>query len=104
MNSRHDLTGRLIGKLTVLERAERPTTVKRGAVYWLCKCTCGRNKVVSADYLRRCKIEPSCGCVAREHLRLGASRLIIDLVGRRFGRLIVEKIDTKRSQRGARWW
>lgn len=42
------LTGRVFGKLTVLERS----TDKNGQPAWLCKCTCGNEGVVAGGRLR----------------------------------------------------
>jgi len=52
-----DLTGQRFGKLTVLAPAENID--KRTA--WLCRCECGRERVVKTYYLRSGKVT-SCGC------------------------------------------
>ena len=40
-----DMNGQKIGKLTVIKRDENPPDKKR--IYWLCKCDCGNNNLVS---------------------------------------------------------
>jgi len=49
-----DLTGQKFGRWTVLNRFKDisiPLSLKNG--YWLCKCECGREKVVTGNHLRR---------------------------------------------------
>jgi hypothetical protein len=58
-----NLTGRRIGKLTVLRRS--PRREKRGGgTFWICMCDCGKETHVRAYWLnsRRTK---SCGCYRR---------------------------------------
>ena len=57
-----DLTGKSFGRLTVVSRAEN---TKAGQAKWLCKCDCGRTKVVSGYHLRGGHIA-SCGCYQKE--------------------------------------
>lgn len=52
-----DLTGKVYGKLTVVDRAEN----KSRAPMWNCKCSCGKTKVVNGGSLRR-GYTKSCGC------------------------------------------
>lgn len=66
-----DLTGKRFGKLTVLEHC--------GSIFWKCKCDCGNIKIIRGQSLREGKTI-SCGCKKRK-----------DLVGKRFGRLVVIK-------------
>lgn len=40
-----DLTGKKYGKLTVIKFIERKDT----SYYWLCKCECGNEKIVTAS-------------------------------------------------------
>jgi hypothetical protein len=59
-----DLTGRRFGRLTVLGQSKN-----RGRrVTWLCQCTCGRRKLLVADYLT-CGKARSCGCMRDEMTR-----------------------------------
>jgi len=55
MSHVNDLAGRLLGRLTVLSRAES----RGGRALWLCRCACGVEKLVSAATLRKAR---SCGC------------------------------------------
>lgn len=70
-----DLTGQRFGKLVVIKAA---TKRKNKRVIWECYCDCSQTCFVSASNLRRKDGTRSCGCAR-----------VIDLVGRRFGRLVV---------------
>ena len=59
MPKKIDLTGQRFGRLLVIREAGR----KNGKVAWLCKCDCGREKVVCGSSLTRRKNPTvSCGC------------------------------------------
>lgn len=55
-----DLTGKVYGKLTVIQKEK---TLNRRA-RWLCKCECGNTKIIYADCLR--KGVKSCGCLRKK--------------------------------------
>ena len=55
-----DLTGNKYGKLTVIERVEDYVS---GGTQWLCKCKCGRMKVIRGSSLKGGRTT-SCGCGA----------------------------------------
>lgn len=80
-----DLTGRHFGRLVVIGRADNGTG---GETRWVCQCNCRENVTVEVfgKNLRRGHTT-SCGCYARES---GSTRNTMDLVGSRFGRLVVE--------------
>lgn len=82
---------------TVLEigifKTERRT---RKTERWLCQCDCGTIRELNAAYVMRGDSQ-SCGCFAAEL----ASRHILDLKGRRFGKLIV--IEESHRGRGVHW-
>lgn len=82
MGIKINLTGKIFGKLTVLEECEERTP--QGSVQWKCQCECGNIVIVSGDNLRRNHTK-SCGCIQKEN---GHKRLI-DLTGQRFGYLEV---------------
>ena len=56
-----DITGERYGRLTVIKKAH----IDKPKSWWVCKCDCGNEKIVSADSLRRGAIV-SCGCYHRE--------------------------------------
>lgn len=58
-----DLTGQKFNMLLFLEY--RFTT--KGKSYWLCRCDCGTECVLSCDTVKRGKTK-SCGCLKRENL------------------------------------
>lgn len=76
-----DLTGRRIGRLVVVRRA----VAKKGRTFWLCQCDCGNTKEIAAQSLRS-EGTQSCGCLQRE---MTSQKTMIDLTGKRFGRLTV---------------
>lgn len=58
-----DLTGKTFNRLTVIKRAE----VEKKEVYYLCKCTCGNEKIIRGKDLKYNKIK-SCGCLNKEKI------------------------------------
>lgn len=87
-----DLTGQRFGRLTVIERAEND---KRNRAKWLCKCDCGQTTtVLSNSLMSSCTV--SCGCYGKER-RVEGRKLskrdkkttAADLIGQKFGRLLV---------------
>lgn len=82
MGRKIDLTGKIFGKLTVIE--EYPQRTPQGSVQWKCQCECGNTTIVSGDNLRR-NHTLSCGCLQKE----SAQNRVIDLTGQRFGKLVV---------------
>jgi hypothetical protein len=79
-----DLVDHKFGKLTVIKLDH--VDVKKGA-FWECLCDCGKTKIVSAHQLKSGSTS-SCGCLRRVD-RKG------NLVGLRFGRLVVISLDYK---------
>lgn len=90
-----DLTGQRFGRLTVVFRAEN----KGGKTRWHCKCDCGKEKDVLAINLVR-GLTQSCGCLHKEEL---SQRKLIDLTGRKFGRLTVLKRADNSKSNGTKW-
>ena len=76
MNTLIDLTNQRFGKLTVREKLP---PLSDGRTRWLCDCDCGNSCVVNSYALRK-KNQQSCGCAK-----------IKDIIGQRFGHLIVLK-------------
>lgn len=92
--AKRDLTGQKFGRLTVLyELPER----KNGKIQWRCRCDCGNEKDVLSTSLTSGHTQ-SCGCLQKEKTS-AANKRNIDLVGHRFGRLVV----LSRSVTSAKW-
>jgi hypothetical protein len=60
-----DLTGRRFGRLLVVRLATPEERANRKDVYWLCKCDCGNEKIISGHSLKRGLIL-SCSCLQKE--------------------------------------
>ena len=58
-----DLTGMVFGRLTVVSFHHRD---ENGANFWLCKCSCGNEKVIRQSSLVSCYNTKSCGCLRKE--------------------------------------
>lgn len=58
MSKAIDLIGQRFGKLTVIERSENSCG---GKTRWVCRCDCGKEKVILGDSLRKGRTS-SCGC------------------------------------------
>lgn len=72
------LTNQRFGDLLVLDQA--PKIEKDHHIAWLCKCDCGNTIVVRGFQLTSGK-KTHCGCQTKSN--------IIDIIGKRFGRLTV---------------
>lgn len=68
-----DILGKRYGKLTVIKFVE----TKNRQSYWLCKCDCGNEKILTKNALARTR---SCGCLKHK---------INDLTGKKFNHLTV---------------
>lgn len=82
---KYDLTGKQIGRWTVLYKTNE--TTKNGTSLWHCKCSCGNEKDVDG-YTLRSGQSKSCGCLQREQIAALGRQSRIDLTGRRFGKLV----------------
>ena len=93
-----DLTGKIFGRLTVIEQAESSVT-PNGCIrtMWRCKCECGNEVIRSSQNLRNAK-EGSCGCAKREQM---SELKLENLIGQRFGRLVV--VSRASSDRYTKW-
>jgi hypothetical protein len=89
-----DLTGQQFGRLVAIENVEKPEHLKSKGIYWRCKCSCGNEKIVSADNLKSGHTQ-SCGCISQEKLD--------DLTGKKFGRLTVLKRAKNDDSGNTRW-
>lgn len=90
-----DLRGQKFGRLTVVDRVEKPEGLKGRNSYWLCKCECGAKKVVVGRDLTS-QHSRSCGCLQVEL----ASK---DLTGRVFGHLKAVRVTDRRSASSRIW-
>lgn len=88
-----DLTGKVFGSLTVLERA--PNIGKRSA--WRCRCECGNETIVLTNNLRR-GLTKSCGCRSHD------GPYYVDLTGQRIGFLTVINKTDERDYKGSVLW
>lgn len=84
--ARRDLTGQQFGKLTVLFRDL--SKIGQG-VFWKCRCECGNIKSYKTSLLLNAKVV-SCGC---DNRKKSHDRRFVDISNRRYGRLVVVKID-----------
>lgn len=89
-----NLEGVRFEKLTVLRRADN----ENGRVRWLCQCDCGNTCIVAAHDLKAGKTK-SCGCMRRQK-----GKGIVDIKGKRFGRLRVLYPTEKRDKKGSVYW
>ena len=60
--SRLDLTGKRVGRLTVIGRAAN----RSGRTYWECKCDCGNTATIQTSGLTGNRPTQSCGCLQKE--------------------------------------
>lgn len=80
-----NMIGKKFGNLTIIERAKTHiTSGGQKKTMWLCKCDCGNKKVVASQDLKSGHTK-SCGCIPTKKKGSG----LIDLTGKRFGKLIV---------------
>ena len=85
-----DLTGQRFGRWTILSLSTRPHPDKYDC-YWVAECDCGTVRDVSERSLIRGKSQ-SCGCsrMGRFRTKVSRSDKDPDMIGKRFGRWIVE--------------
>ena len=90
------LVGQRYGRLVVLERVDNN---RFGHVCYNCKCDCGNETIVDAANLRNGNTT-SCGCYKKE---VTQENNTIDLLGQRFGKLLVlEKTEIRNN--GSVYW
>jgi len=69
MTTAIDITGKVFGDLTVISLHER----RDRRSHWLCRCKCGKNKIITLDSIRNGT--KSCGCHRKNsHLKHGYAR------------------------------
>lgn len=94
MPAKIDLTGQRFGRLLILELTNKRAA--SGHKVWQCQCSCGKIVYVSSNSLRRGRTK-SCGCL---HKELTSKLFLKDLTGKKFGRLLILKLEQKRSNAG----
>lgn len=106
----HDLTGRIFGRLTVIERDfnYEKNFNTRSQTYWKCKCTCGNISTKGGYDLTAGKIQ-SCGCLRKEIAQKRLSQIsknnYINEIGNKYGKLLVlYKINNDNNQRNGALW
>lgn len=83
MNGYKDITGQRFGKLIAIRKVDKPSSdLTSTGAWWECQCDCGKFHVTSSASLRRGNTT-SCGCNIPELFKPK------DLLGRKFGRLLV---------------
>ena len=90
-----DLIGQRFGKLVVIERAEN---TKECRAQWLCKCDCGKTKVIKGKYLLNGDTK-SCGCL--KHAEPKIKKIT---VGLKIGKLTVIKKSKEKTVKGIPQW
>lgn len=74
MSALKDLTGQRFGRWTVIEKTARPPYTTGTSAFYLCRCDCGAEKVISGRSLR-IGDSTSCGCYRNEICRERLIRL-----------------------------
>jgi hypothetical protein len=93
-----DITGQRFGRLVVVKWNGRD---KHRGLTWLCRCVCGNEAVVAGRSLRSGSTK-SCGCLNKEKRDELHKNNLIDLTGKRFGRLVV--IKRSESKKKKTYW
>jgi len=84
-----NMIGKKFGEWEILSYSH---TNENGTVYWNCRCSCGKEKSVSGDYLKN-GASRSCGCKKGEFIR---EKELQDLTGKKFGMLTpIERDNSK---------
>lgn len=101
---REDLVGQRFGNLTVLEFV--PKISNKGtkkSSYYICQCDCGNiTNPISSNDLKRGHTK-SCGCLRKNKINL-PDNSNLDMVGKRFGRLVVTSIAPKIKGEPYSWY
>lgn len=84
-----DMTGKKIGRLFVLKRADNRISSLKNITYWICKCDCGniietQGKALRANIENGCYGTRSCGCLAREKASKTATLILSKYRGNTF--------------------
>ena len=94
-----DLTGQRFGRLV----ARQPTEKRSGtSVVWECICDCGATAFVKSQHLCNGRIR-SCGCLRKDYLEQNSRNAKQEMVGQRFGRLMVTAMSEERKNGRILW-
>ena len=102
MSSCTDFTANKYGRLTVIHKDNERKS--NSGSYWICKCDCGNTKSIKSSSLRRGEIQ-SCGCLRNEKVaQFKKQQSENEMIGKRFGKLIVQKRSEKKGSNGELYW
>jgi hypothetical protein len=95
---RENLAGQRFSRYTVIG----PYDIVRNIVRWVCKCDCGTEKIVWANNLKAGNVI-SCGCAQKEKAVEVGKLKAANIIGQRFGRLMVLERSGSTRHRRATW-
>lgn len=100
-----DMTGRIIGKWTVIKRSNKKSN-NNNNVYWTCQCECGRIQEICGTDLRRGKTLQCKHCAGKRAIKnlltTKHQKQNNDEIGKTYGQLtVLEKI--KQTPGGSIW-
>lgn len=100
ITNKKDMIGKRFGSWIVI--AESGTKDNTGCYEYLCKCDCGVERIVSGRRLRSGGSQ-SCGCENRKKIIIANKKRKKDLIGQRFGKLLVLEEDTNINHERTTW-
>lgn len=95
-----NLVGQKFNRLLVLEKTDMRVDEK---VIWKCQCDCGNIAYVSTKHLQSGEVK-SCGCLRIENQKKFGQLNSKNLIGKRFGKLIVLEDCKNTSNSSGRLW
>ncbi|MFA5617724.1 MAG: hypothetical protein WDK95_12845 [Syntrophorhabdaceae bacterium] len=95
MSKKYNLENKKFGKLMVLHKTINPNNKKKVG-YWLCKCECGNESIVTTSALVSGKTVQCSDCA---HKVTGAAKRK-NVVDERFGKLVILSTENKKDQNG----
>ena len=103
MPKKIDLTNKIFENWTVIREASKEEKNGRPGTYWLCKCSCGTEKIVNGQTLRNGQ-SSSCGCQSAQKIAAATRSRAEDLTGKIFGRFTVLERDYNEEKNGSTRW
>lgn len=98
INNAKDITNVKFGRLTALYSTEKRSG---SSVVWHCICDCGQECDVSIANLG--KYVFSCGCYRKECAKEKGKKYIINLIGNKYGKLLVIDYVNEENKKGSYW-